>query len=45
MADEATLWTEVKLTTFTEEITTKALDEQQKNLFNIITVNFEILKQ
>ena len=45
MADEATLWTEEKLTTLIEKIITRALDEQQKNLFNIISGNFEISKQ
>ena len=44
MADEATLWTEEKSTTLTEKIITRALDEQQKNLFNIISVNFKISK-
>ena len=45
MADEATLWTEEKLTTLLEKIVTRALDEQQKNLFSIISGNFEISKQ
>ena len=45
MADKATLWTEEKLTTLIEKIVTRALDEQQKNLFNIISGNFEISKQ
>ena len=45
MADKATLWTEEKLTTLTEKIILRALDEQQKNLFNIISGNFEISKQ
>ena len=45
MADEATLWTEEKLTTLIEKIITRALDEQHKNLFNIISDNFEISKQ
>ena len=45
MADEATLWTEEYLTTLIEKVITRALDEQQKNLFNIISGNFEILKQ
>ena len=45
MANEATLWTKEKLTTLIEKIITRALDEQQKNLFNIISGNFEILKQ
>ena len=39
MADKARLWTEKKLT-FIEKIRT--IDEQQKNLFNIISGNFEI---
>ena len=43
--DEATLWTEKKLTTLIEKIITRALDEQRKNLFNIISGNFEISKQ
>ena len=30
--------------TYIEKITTRALDEQQKNLFNIISGNFEIFK-
>ena len=34
MADEATLWTE-------EKLTTRALDEQQKNLFNILISKFQ----
>ena len=45
MADEATLWTEEKLTTLLEKIITRALDEQQRNLFNIMSGNFEISKQ
>ena len=45
MADEVTLWTEEKLTTLIEKMITRALDEQQKNLFNIISGNFEISKQ
>ena len=45
MVDEATLWTEEKLTTLTEKIIMRALDEQQKNLLNIISGNFEISKQ
>ena len=45
MADEATIWTEGKLTTLIEKIITRALDEQQNNLFNIISGNFEISKQ
>ena len=45
MEDEATLWTEKKLTTLIEKIITRALDEQQKNLFNIVSRNFGILKQ
>ena len=32
MADEATLWTEEKLTTLKERLITGALYEQQKNL-------------
>ena len=43
--DKATLRTEEKLTTLIEKIITKALDEQQKNLFNIVKGNFEISKQ
>ena len=43
--DKATFRTEEKLTTLIEKIITKALDEQQKNLFNIIKGNFEISKQ
>ena len=39
------LLTEKKLTTFIENIITRALDEQQKNLFNIINGNFEISRQ
>ena len=34
------VWTEKKLTTLTEKIITRALDEQQKNLFNIISGNY-----
>ena len=45
IADEATLWTEEKLTTLIEKIITRAPDEQQKNQFNIINGNFEISKQ
>ena len=45
MADQAKLWTEEKLTTLIEKIITRELDEQQKNLFNIIRGNFEISKQ
>ena len=45
MADEATFWAEEKLATLIEKIITRALDEQQKNLFNIISGNFEISKQ
>ena len=44
MSDEATLSTEEKLTLI-EKIITRTLDEQQKNLFNIVSGNFEILKQ
>ena len=43
--DKATIRTEEKLKTLIENIKTKALDEQQKNLFNIIKGNFEISKQ
>ena len=45
MADEVTLWTEEKLTTLIEKVITRALDEQQKNLFNIVSGNFEISEQ
>ena len=45
MADEATLWTAEKLTTLIEKIIKRALDEQKKNLFNIVNGNFEISKQ
>ena len=45
MADEATLWTEEKLTKLIEKIILRALDEQQKNLFYIISGDFEISKQ
>ena len=45
MADEATLWTEEKLTKRIEKIIPRILDEQQKNLFNIIRGNFKISKQ
>ena len=45
MAAEVTFWTEEKLTTLIEKTITRALDEQQKNLFNIISGNFEISKQ
>ena len=45
MVGEATLWTEEKLTTLIEKIIMRALDEQQKNLLNIISGIFEILKQ
>ena len=33
MADGATLWAEEKLKTLIEKIITRALDEQQENLF------------
>ena len=33
------------MTTLTEKIIARALDEQQKNVFNIISGNFEISKQ
>ena len=42
MADKVTLWIEGKLAT---KIIIRALDDQQKNLFNIISGNFEISKQ
>ena len=45
MAYKASLWTEEKLTTLIEKIITRALDKQQKYLFNIISGNFEISKQ
>ena len=45
MVDKSTLWTEEKLTTLIERIITRALDEQQNNLLNIISGNFEISKQ
>ena len=45
IADEDTFCTEKILTTLIEKITTRALDEQQKYLFNIVTGNFEISKQ
>ena len=45
MADKVTLWTEEKLTTLIEKIMARALYEQKKNLLNIISGNFEILKQ
>ena len=41
----STTWTEEKLTTLVEKIITRAIDEQQKNLFNIISGDFEISKQ
>ena len=42
MADKDTLWTEEKLTRLKEKkIITRALDEQLKNLFNIISGNFQ----
>ena len=43
MADEATLW--AQLTTLIEKKIAGALDEQQKNLFNVLSGNFEISKQ
>ena len=43
MADKATLW--AQLTTLIEKIIARALDEQQENLFNILSGNFEISKQ
>ena len=43
MADEATLW--AQLTTLIEKKIARALDEQQKNLFNVLSGNFEISKQ
>ena len=45
MAEEAAFQTEEKLTTLIEKIITSALDEQQQNLFNIISANFEISNQ
>ena len=39
MADEATLWTEEKLTKVIEKIITRVHDEQQKNLYNIMSDN------
>ena len=45
MVDQATLWTEEKLTTLIEKIITRAVDEQQKNLLNIISGSFELSKQ
>ena len=45
MVDKATLWIEEKLTKLIEKIITRALDEKQKNLFIIISGDFEILKQ
>ena len=45
IVEEATLRTEEKLATLIENIITRALGEQQKNLFNIISGNFEISKQ
>ena len=39
-----TFWTEKKLKALIEKIIARALDEQQKNLFNIISGNFKILK-
>ena len=45
MAEEAAFQTEEKLTTLIEKIITSALDEQQQNLFNIISANFEIYNQ
>ena len=45
MVDKATLWTEEKSTTLTEKIITRALYEEQKNVFNIMCGNFEISKQ
>ena len=39
-----TFWTEKKLKALIETIIARALDEQQKNLFNIISGNFKILK-
>ena len=39
------VWTKEKLQAIIEKTITRALDEQQKNLFNIASSNFEILKQ
>ena len=43
--DESTLWTEEKLTALIKKIITKAFDEHQRNLLNIIKGDFEISKQ
>ena len=45
MTDEATFWTEEKLATLAYKIIRRAFYEQQKNLFNIISGNFEISTQ
>ena len=42
MAGKAILLTEEKLKTLIEKIITRALDEHQRNLSNIISGNFEI---
>lgn len=43
--DEATLWTKEKLTARIEKMMTKTLDEQQRNMLNIMKGDFEISKQ
>ena len=45
MVDEATFWTEKKLTTFIEKVIIRTHDKQQNNLLNIISGNIKISKQ
>ena len=45
IVNETMVWTKEKLQAIIEKTITRALDEQQKNLFNIASSNFEILKQ
>ena len=45
IVNETMVWKKKKLQAIIEKTITRALDEQQKNLFNIASSNFEILKQ
>ena len=45
MVDEATFWTDKKLTTFIGKVITRTHDKQQNNLLNIISGNVKISKQ
>ena len=46
MADKVTFWTEGKFTVLIEKVITRALDEQWKNLLNIILdIEEEVFKE